>query len=327
MHRHAAVAAWDRLQATPAALVMLEIWRETPTHQPASVYRLELGNGGQASVYAKRCDAASCRVERTCYEEVVPRLALSSPAYYGAIQEPDGSCWLFLEDVGRERFSAHDPRHRVLASRWMATLHRTGANIEAGRRLPEAGPPRYLQHLRDGRAGVRRNLDNPGLTAAERELLVDVIALLDRAESRWDAIERACAGLPETVVHGDFRPKNVRVREEPTGPVLYALDWELAGWGIPVADLAPARGSDSALQLDPEIYADALGDHGPALDRRAIERLSLIGYLFRRFAAIEWETLSLHYTDPFWLIAPISCIRVHRRALETSLARAEAWLR
>jgi hypothetical protein len=308
-------------------LSKLEVWRETATHQPASVYRLELEHGGPASVYAKRCDAASCHVERTCYEDVVPRLALSSPTYFGSIEEPDGSCWLFLEDVGRERFSGHDPRHRTLASRWMAKLHRSGASLEAGRRLPEAGPPRYLQHLRDGRARVQRNLDNPGLTGPERELLLDVLALLDRAESRWDAIERACAGLPETVVHGDFRPKNVRIREEVCGPVLYALDWELAGWGVPVADLAPARGSDSAQQLDVEAYAAALRGHGPALDGRAIERLSLLGYLFRRFAAIDWDSLSLHYEDPFWLIAPISCVRVHRRALATSLARAETWLR
>jgi len=327
MHSHPATAAWNRLQASAAALAMLEIWRETPAHQPASVYRLELRNGGPISVYAKRCDATSSRVERTCYEEVVPELALSSPTYYGSIEEADGSCWLFLEDVGRERFSAHDPTHVALASRWLARLHRSGATVDAARQLPEAGPPRYLQHLRQGRAGIQKNLGNPGLCDAEREMLVGVIGLLDRAEGLWDAVVRACSGIPETVVHGDFRPKNVRIREEVTGPVLYALDWELAGWGVPVADLAPARGTETTLQIDPAAYAEAMRGHGPPLDAHKIERLSLIGYLFRRLAAVEWETLSLHFEDPFWLIAPISCLRSHQRALTRSLAHAETWLR
>ena len=326
LQRHAALAAWNRLQATPAAISKLEIWRETARHQPASVYRLELKNG-PPSVFAKRCDAASCEVERMCYEEIVPRLALSSPAYYGSVEEPDGTRWVFLEDVGRERLSAHDPTHRALASRWIARLHSTGAQVEAARRLPEAGPPRYLQHLRDGRGRIRQNLDNPALTAGERGLLLDVLATLDRVEAGWDAILRACAGIPETVVHGDFRPKNVRIRQEPTGPVLYPMDWELAGWGIPVADLAPARGADETLQVDPELYAALLRGHGPALEPRDVERLSLIGFLLRKLAAIDWETLSLPYEDPMCLMGPMLSIQALHRALTAGLTRAAAWLR
>lgn len=324
---HAAVTAWNRLQATPAAPGALEIWREVPNHQPASIYRLEFRNGGPASVYAKRCDAASCAVERTCYQELVPRLSLSSPTFFGAVDECDGTCWLFLEDVGRREFSVGDPSHRALASRWLARLHRSGARLDAGERLPDGGPPRYLRHLVQGRARVQKNLANPGLTAADRELLSSVIATLDRAESRWDSIARACAVLPDTVVHGDFRPKNVRVREEPTGPVLYALDWELAGWGSPVADLGPARGASATRLLDLEVYAHAVRGHGPALDRHAIERLSRIGFLLRRLAAIDWDSLSLHFEDPLWLLAPISSIRTTHRQLASGLTHAEEWLK
>ena len=326
IHGHPALAAWNRVQA-PAALSTLEIWREFAELHPASIYRLEFENGGPPSVFAKRCDAASSEVERRCYEEVVPGLELSSPTYYGSVEQPDGSCWLFLEDVGRERFSANDSQHRALASRWLGRLHRHGVNIDAARRLPEGGPPRYLQHLRDGRARVRKNLENPGITPEEREFLLTVLATLDRVESRWDAIERACALLPETAVHSDFRPKNVRVREETSGPVLYALDWELAGWGIPVADLAPARSSLGTLQIDPETYANALAGHGPRLDRRAVRRLSLIGFLFRQLAAIDWSSLSLHFEDPRYLSDPISSIRLQHPEFASGLEHAEAWLR
>jgi len=327
VQQHAAPAAWNRLQVTPAQVSTLEIWRQRPGHQPASIYRLEFESGGPASVFAKRCDAASAQVERTCYEELVPRLLLSSPTYFGSIEEPDGTCWLFLEDVGRDKFSAHDPVHRALASRWLGRLHRYGEGLEAARTLPEAGPPRYLQHLRDGRARITLNSGNPGLTDAEREFLSETVALLDQIESRWDAIERACVGVPETLVHGDFCTKNVRIRHEPAGPVLYALDWELAGWGIPVADLAPARGEDTTLQVDPGLYVHALGRSQSALKPAAIERLSLIGYVLRRLAGIDWESLSLGFENPVCLLDPIASIRVHHRSLMRALTRAGAWLR
>jgi len=323
---HPALAAWNRLQSTPAELAALEIWREVPDHQPASIYRLEFRDGGPASVYAKRGDAKSCQVERTCYEELVPRLALSSPTFFGAVDECDGTCWLFLEDVGRHELAVRDPADRALAARWLARLHRSGARLDAGHQLPEGGPPRYLRHLDEGRARIRRNMDNVGLTDTDRELLLGVLATLDRVESRWGAIACACAVLPETVVHGDFRPKNVRIRAEATGPVLYALDWEMAGWGSPVAALGPARGNGSTRLIDPEVYAHTLRGHGPALDGRAIERLSLIGYLLRRLAAIDWDSLSLHFEDPLWLLAPITSIRTIHRQLASALTRAEEWL-
>src|SRR6516164_9681748 len=168
---------------------------------------------------------------------------------------------------------------------------------------------------------------NPGLTASEREHLAETQALLDQVEARWDAIVRGCAGLPETVVHGDFRPKNVRIRTGAGGPTLYALDWELAGWGIPVVDLAPGRGAAGILQIDPGIYADELRGHGPSLDGEAIERLSLIGFMLRRLAAIDWESLSLHFQDPRYLSDPTASIQVAHQELARGLARAESWLR
>jgi hypothetical protein len=327
VHDHPAVAAWSRLQAVACGVRALEVWRETTRHEPASVYRLELSGGGSTSVFAKRCDAASGAVERACYEDIVPQLDLSSPVYYGSLSEPDGTCWLFLEDVGRERLSGHDPTHRMLASRWLGRLHRLGARLEAARRLPEGGPLRYLAHLKNGRARILRSFDNPALTAEDRELLALVLPLLDRVEGAWGVIERACMGLPETIVHGDFRPKNVRVREESAGPVLYALDWELGGWGVPVVDLTPADGFDTTLQLDAELYAAELRGDGPALRREDVVRLSHIGFLLRRLAAIDWETLSLHFEDPRSLIGPTMSIRSLHRELLAGVDAAQPWLR
>ena len=326
MREHPVHAAWDRLEAPPAGISAIEIWRETPGHQPASVYRLALRNGRALPVFAKRCDAASGSVERLCYEEIVPRLGLSSPAYLGSVEESDGTIWFFVEDVGREKFSALDAMHRALASRWLARLHAKGARLEAGRRLPDGGPGRYLLHLRESRARIQCSVGNPAITREQRELLAGVLVTLDRIEGSWESLSSACAVLPETVVHGDFRPKNVRIRDEASGPALYALDWELAGWGVPVADLAPARGDIALLPIDPGIYAAETRAEGRSLDATAIRQLSMIGCLMRRLAAIHWDAMMLHHEDPRCLSSPISSLQVFQRELSAALALAQEWL-
>jgi aminoglycoside phosphotransferase (APT) family kinase protein len=294
--RHPALEAWNRRGSTRDTLATLEVWRER-AHK-TSVYRLVFRDGGPPPVFVKRCEAGRGNVERLLYEEILPHLGVSSPAYYGSLEEADGSCWFFLEDVGRQRFSDHDPVHRALASRWIGQLHRRGARIAAASRLPEAGPARYLAHLHAARARIRRNFANPALTEEDRAALLNVLAAQDRMESRWSAVERACAGVPETVVHGDFEPKNVRVREETSGLALYAFDWEMAGWGIPAADLVlNSRGSEM-LQIDFEVYASEFGGQWANLDAATIGRLSTVGYLLRRIAAIDWASVQLEFEKP-----------------------------
>jgi hypothetical protein len=326
MREHPVHAAWDRLRTAPAAIAHVELWRENAGHQPASLYRLHLRNDEPFPVFAKRCDATSGNVERICYEEIVPRLGVTSPTYLGSVEEPDGTFWFFVEDVGREKLSAHDPTHRALASRWLGRLHRTGARIEAGRRLPEGGLHRYLKCLRDSRDRIEWNLGNPALSSEQHQVLARLPGTLDRLEDSWETVSRACAPLPETVVHGDFRPKNVRIRPGASGPVLYALDWELAGWGVPVADLAPARGNTSLQLIDPEVYAAEVLGHGPRLTRAAVRQLSMIGFVVRRLAAIEWDTLSLHFDDPRCLINPVSSLGALEGELTEALERAPEWL-
>jgi aminoglycoside phosphotransferase (APT) family kinase protein len=326
LRAHPVHAAWERLRMAPCPIAAIEVWREMPTHQPASIYRLRLRNDEPFPVFAKRCDAVSGAVERMCYEDIVPRLGMASPIYLGSVQEPDGTVWFFVEDVGREKLSPLDPMHRTLAACWLARLHRMGARVEAGRRLPDGGPRHYLRCLRESRARIERGLANPALNCEQRELLGRIPTTLDRIEDCWDTIVRATARLPETVVHGDFRPKNVRIRHAPSGPVLYALDWELAGWGVPVADLAPARKGIDQLPFDPLVYAAEVVGHGPRLDAAAIRQLSMVGCVMRRLAAMEWESLSLHFEDPACLSTPVSSLRSLQAQLTAVLERAPEWL-
>src|SRR6185503_5256095 len=73
---------------------------------------------------------------------------------------------------------------------------RMGARVEAGRRLPDGGPRRYLHALRETRARLERSIANPALNSEERELLARIPATLDRIEDSWDTLARATALLP-----------------------------------------------------------------------------------------------------------------------------------
>jgi hypothetical protein len=322
---HPALRAWDRLDRGRVQPVSVEVWRELPANQPASVYRLVFQSGGMPAVFAKHSEARFGAVERICHEAILPRVGVTAPAYYGSLEDDDGSWWLFVEDAGREWYALGDPEHRRLAGHWIGRLHREGARVAAARTLPSAGPGRYLGHLRAARERIERNFANPGLTGGDRDVLRGSLALQDDVESRWERIERACEGPPATLVHGDFQPKNIRIRAGTPG-TLFALDWEMAGWGSPAADLAPPAAADVVSHVDLDAYAEEVCGEWPGVDAAAIRRLSLVGLVLRRLAAMDWAGESLHFEDARSLSDPVESLRFLNRSLSRGLGAAREWL-
>jgi hypothetical protein len=321
---HPGVRAWHELGGNGGAAAV-ELWREESLTKPA-IYRLRFADPAHPSVFAKRCLRTSVALERRIYEEILPRLPLSTPRYFGYRQDEGGHGWLFIEDVGSERFSAHDPSQRVLAARWLGLLHRSGADLPAAGTLPDAGAARYLGHLRSAREKIRNSDGNRALSSEHQATLSGTLALLDALEARWQDFERACEGLPATLVHGDFRPKNVRVRSHGPAPGLYPIDWETAGWGVPAADLAPARGSGLAMQVDPHIYETVVRARWPGLDAAAIRKLSILGHVFRALAGIEWASESLVFESRDWLDKPVSLMPSYAARVTCVLEAAPEWL-
>jgi aminoglycoside phosphotransferase (APT) family kinase protein len=322
---HAALRAWSRLGGPREKPVKVEVWRELPTHQPASVYRLVFA-GGTPAVFAKHSDRRFGAVERACYEAVLPRMGLPSPAWHGSLQDEDGSWWMFIEDAGREWYSITDAAHRRLAGRWLGHLHREGAGVAAARTLPPAGPERYLGHLRAARGRIECNYRNPGLTMGDREVLNLSLVLQDAVESRWERIERACEGPPATLVHGDFQPKNIRVVAGAPEARVLVLDWEMAGWGCPAVDLAAPCAADVTSHVDLAAYAAEVCAEWRGVDMEAIHRLAAVGLVFRRLAAMDWASESLHFEQPNVLSDPVESLRFLNRSLSRGLATAEEWL-
>jgi len=315
LFEHPAVKAWSELLPGRVEPESIEILKE---HRKSAVYRLTgVGPGGSA-VIAKRCRMATALIERTIYEEILPHLPITALHYYGFTQEDDEFCWLFLEDAGREQFSPLLEEHRTLAARWLARMHTSAAHVAAAARLPDRGPDHYLEHLRSGRHTILSNLTNSALTADDLAILETIISLCDTLELRWSRVEEECEGLPSTLVHGDFQPKNVHVRVSRAGTGLFPIDWETAGWGIAAADLAPAAGHVSTPQVDIALYGSMVRECWPGLDLQAIQRLVTVGGLFRRLAAVHWASRGLAYE---YVEEPMACMRIYLAELsETNLA-------
>ena len=292
---HKVVRAWSGLrpgQGEPASIEILEPGR----YKKKTIYRLAgVGLKGSA-VIAKRRQMARGLIERTIYEQILPHLPVTAPHYYGFVEDDDTFCWLFLEDLGRERFSPLVEEHRVLAARWLGLMHTSAAHLATTARLPDRGPDYYLEILRSARRTILRNLYNPKL-------------------------EKCCESMPTTLVHGDFRRKNVYVRTDQAGTALFPIDWTTAGWGVPAADLAHSRCRYSGYHVDLTTYWDIVRECWPSMDMSAIQQLVPVGLVFRRLAAINWTTRSL---TSEWTEEPIACMKAYQTEL-SEIMQAAPW--
>jgi hypothetical protein len=181
---HPAVGAWREVQPDRTEVARLEVVEGSS--QPTSVYRLRgVGKGG-STVIAKRCRRRTALVERVVYEEILPELPLPMLHYYGFYEEPDGAfCWLFVEDVSREKYDPRQERHHVAAARWLGIMNMSAASIGAAGRLPSRTPVHYLKLLRSARDSIRLSASNPVLDAADLALLKTVVAHCDHLSVIW----------------------------------------------------------------------------------------------------------------------------------------------
>jgi len=322
LDRHPAARAWVSLGgAVPDGVAVV---REVSRSKPA-VHRLSF-SGSEPAVFVKSFHADRLALERRIYETILPRLPVTAAPYCGTWEDGEGWAWMFVEDVGELCISPRDPEHRVLAARWMGLLHHSAAAVVADEPLPDAGPGRYVGHLRAGRDEIRQGLGNRCLTPDDREVLNAVLALGDLVESRWPPFERACEDYPITLVHADFQPKNVRIRMTDRGPSLSPIDWETAGRGVPAADLARANSPGLVMQFDPPAYEAAVREGWPQLDGASIRRLSIMGHVFQSLAGIYWSSADLRFEDPRCLIRPVSSMRRYITQISSALEAGAEWL-
>ena len=316
---HAAVAAWRALDPHGREPSAVETIKEGSPHG-RSVHRLLRAGPEGAPVIAKRYRCDVHNGERVFYQEILPLLPVSTPRCYGEIAADDGFVWIFVEDAGDERLAPEDAAHRKLATRWLGAMHAAAPALLFAGRLPDRGPRHYRTHLETGRRLILDNLGNPVLRGGDLTLLHEVVALCETLDRRWGEVEAICAAAPATLVHGDFRPKNVFVQSAGQGGErrVLTIDWETAGWGPPAADLAPARRRDGP-HVDLEAYCAIVRERWPGFDMPLARRLTWTGLIFRRLAAIEWAGVSLAFPVAENLAGPLAQLRVYHLELTRAL--------
>ena len=317
-----AVQAWRTLGAYRGEPSSTEILKNSGKKR--AICRLAGVGLRGAAVIAKRCPKATGDIERTIYEEVLPRLPVTAPHYYGFVEDDDTFCWLFLEDVGSQRYSPHIEEQRVLAARWLGLTHTVAARVAITARLPDRGPNYYLEHLRSARRAILRGLTNPALSTDDPAVLKAVLSQCDTLESGWKQLEKCCAGIPVTLVHGDFRRKNLYIQTtDQAGIGLFPIDWETAGCGVPAADLAPSRRRYAGDHVDLATYLSIVRECWPKLDMPALLELVRAGSIFRRLAAMDWASRSL---SSEWTEGPVGLLLGYQSEL-ADMMESISWTR
>jgi hypothetical protein len=291
---HPALRAWVRAGATLGEPVAIERLQKK---KKGKVYRLRHAGPDGNDIVAKRSSPERIWHERLIYEAILPLLPLPTVRYHGCVEEPDGAAWwLFLEDAGGEAYSPFCDEHRRLAAHWLGCLHTSAAGSAAAARLPGRGPDFYHGHLRSAHETVLRSLGHPGFTAHDLRALAAIITDCEVVASHWGEVERLCEQVPRTLIHGDFKPKNMRVRATPNGLTLFAFDWGSAGWGVVAPDIVQSEISSGhwSCGASPDLatYCSMVQDWWPRWGVQDIRRLAVIGQIFRCLVCISLSAKS-----------------------------------
>ena len=164
--------------------------------------------------------------EAAVYERVLRPLGVSTPWLYGACTEPrTRETWLFLEHLeGSLRLSKlPDPREICRAARWI------GAFQQAAERLV-GSTATALMEAYDAEFYLGWARRTPLLAQALERPPGWLRPLCGRAEELLGPLLSA----PRTVIHGEYYPQNILVRDG----VVHPVDWESAALAAGEIDLA-----------------------------------------------------------------------------------------
>lgn len=296
-HEHAAVSAWRSLNPNGRLPTAVTILKRSKKGRKSSVYRLHGVLPGHGAVVGKRALRETGLVERVIYERVLPSLPVSRLEFFGTVADglEPSHLWLFMQDAGD---AIPTPEQRVCLARWLAQLHTSAADsaIVRAANLPDRGIAHYREHLERGRSHLRTLIARWAAPskASARAILEQNLALLDQIDAKWATLVGLVDLLPPTLVHGDFVRKNVRMAERPDRRTVYVLDWETAGWGSPISDLATLSVAGfRASASEFEVYTSAVERYWPTIDPATIEQARRGGVVMRWIVAIDWAASSL----------------------------------
>jgi Ser/Thr protein kinase RdoA (MazF antagonist) len=218
------------------------------------------------------------RREIEAYALLGGRVAGAPACHVAAAETPGDGAWIVLDAVdGVPLWQRGDLASWRAAARWLSRLH-------AG------GPPAGARHLLRYDAPYLR----PWLS---RAVAVTPPGVLDDVAAVWDQVVSELAAWPATLVHGEFYPSNILVAGTPRTPRVHPVDWEMAGVGPGILDLAAlvsGRWSAAEREQMARAYHRAL----PSAGRPAWPALTRALTHARLHVAVRWLGCSPAWTPP-----------------------------
>jgi Ser/Thr protein kinase RdoA (MazF antagonist) len=158
--------------------------------------------------------------EIVVYRDVLSRLALGTARYYGSLVDPGRQRFLlFIEKLaGVELWQIGEIELWEEVARWLATFHE---------KAPVIASPHLLSYDAAFFAGW-----------PERARAFAGGDVVSRVAARYDDVVATLRALPQTFVHGEFYASNILVARDGNAPRISPIDWEMAGVGPALVDLA-----------------------------------------------------------------------------------------
>lgn len=313
---HPSIKAWGELWPEPFKPDRIEIIKQK---KKGSVYRLFGVGPRKSAVIAKLTRREKAVVERAIYEKVLPFLPVNTLQYYGSIKDGDGRFWwLFLEDVGDQRYSPDVDEHRVIAAQWLAAMHTSAECINTKTSLPCRGLNLYKTYLDSILELIPQIRAMPELARDDLSVLKNILSMCECLAVKWNEIDGYCKKIPRTIIHDDCLAKNVHVRTTQNGLTLAPFDWGGAGWGLPATDLGQLRlpyRDKPPENPDFDMYLKLVRDEWPKFDIQLVQELANLGQMFWSIKVIF---RAIPEFDHDW--ADLEYVMYNFRIYETTLA-------
>lgn len=167
------------------------------------------------------------------YEAVLWGTGIGTPCFGTLVDERSGRYLLLLEKVaGVELWQIGELAVWESVARWLARFHRTFADTGEG--IAERNP-----HLLRYGPDLLRTWPSRALhVAAQRGADLRQRRRLEHIASHYDAVVERLTGGPQLFVHGELYPANVLVGGAGPDVAVWPIDWEMAGVGSPLLDVA-----------------------------------------------------------------------------------------
>ena len=227
------------------------------------------------------------------YRSLLTDVGLGTARCYATvIDDRQARYWLFLEHVsGVELYQVGELAVWQEVARWLAAFHARFARERGWHDRPGASQlvpydrTLYETWLARARAfGTRRKGSDVG----------DVLARLDQ---RWDELAEHVFDLPTTLIHGELYASNVLVDRSRNPTRVCPVDWEMAGVGPGVLDLAALTAGG---WTETERAAIAMAYHDAAGGEAAMPRqrfLMTLGWC-RALLTVQWLGWARGWSPP-----------------------------